>query len=118
SPTCSVVLSMTCRPPRAPPFPSTTLFRSPRLPPGAELPLEDHVNGDARVVGPREPQRVEAVHALHPHEHVLERHVERVAPVQRPGHVRRWHDDRERLPGLRGIASEVAVLLPRGIPAL
>src|SRR2546422_1191426 len=85
---------------------------------GGELPLEHHVNRDRRVVGAGEPERVEAVHALHAHEHVLQRHVERVTPVERPGHVRRWHHDRERLALRVGIGAEVAALSPEWVPAL
>src|SRR5438876_1127829 len=48
------------------------------LPLGGQLPLEEHVDRDRGVIGPGDPQRVEAIHPLHAHEHVLQRVVERV----------------------------------------
>ena len=66
-------------------------------------PLDDRLRGDAGVVGARHPERVEALHPLHADEDVLQRVVERVAQVQRPGHVRRRDDDRIRRLACRGV---------------
>ena len=58
-----------------------------------ELALDDHLGGDAGVVGARLPQHVAAVHPLIAAEHVLQRVVERVAHVQVAGDVGRRNDD-------------------------
>ena len=63
---------------------------------GVELLLDHGLRGDAGVVGPGHPQRVEAVHALVAHQHVLDRVVQRVAHVQPAGDVGRRDDDGER----------------------
>ena len=56
-------------------------------------------------------------------EDVLQRVVERVAQVQRAGHVRRRDDDRERALGISlalgiGLAVEIAALFPERVPPL
>ena len=61
-----------------------------------ELALDDHLRGDAGVIGSRLPQHVAAAHALEAAEHVLQRVVEGMAHVQRAGDVRRRNDDRVR----------------------
>ncbi len=61
-----------------------------------QLPLDDHLRGDAGVVGARLPQHVLAAHALEAHEDVLQRVVEGVPDVQRAGDVGRRDDDAER----------------------
>ena len=61
-----------------------------------QLPLDDDLGGDARVVGARHPQRVEAAHAVVARERVHDRLVERVPHVQRAGDVGRRQLDRER----------------------
>ena len=81
-------------------------------------PLDHRLRGDAGMVGARHPQRVEALHALHANEDVLQRVVERVAEVQRTGHIRRRDHDREHRPRIVGLGVEVAALFPEGIPLL
>ena len=60
-----------------------------------QLPLDHHLGGDAGMIGAGLPQHVAAAHALEADEHVLQRVVERVAHMQRAGHVRRRDDDGE-----------------------
>ena len=58
-----------------------------------ELPFDDHLGGDAGMVHPRLPENVVAEHALVADQDVLQRVVERMAHMQRAGHVgRRDHD--------------------------
>ena len=58
-----------------------------------QLPLDHHLGGDAGMVGAGLPQHVLAAHALEAAQHVLQRVVERMAHMQRAGHVgRRNHD--------------------------
>ena len=85
---------------------------------GGEHALEDHVHGDRRMIRSGEPERVEAVHALHPRQRVLQGHGQRMAPVERPGDVGRRHRDRVRLALGGGVRAKVAALLPERIPAL
>ena len=61
-----------------------------------ELALDDHLGGDAGVVGAGLPEHVLAAHALEADQDVLERVVERVADVERAGDVGRRDDDRDR----------------------
>ena len=61
----------------------------------AQLLLDDHLGSDAGVVGAEDPQRVAPPHAIDPAQRILDRAVERVAHVQRTGHVRRRDRDRE-----------------------
>ena len=75
-------------------------------------PLDHRLRGDAGVIGAGHPERVEALHPLHADEDVLQRVVERVAEVQRAGHVRRRDDDRERRPRVVGLGVEIAALFP------
>ena len=62
-----------------------------------ELLLDDVLGRDAGMVVARLPERVEALHPVPADQHVLDRAVQRVAHVQRPGDVRRRHTDDERL---------------------
>ncbi len=64
-----------------------------------QLPLDDRLRGDARVVGAGLPQHVAALHALQADQRVLDGAVQRVAHVQRAGHVRRRQRDAVRLAG-------------------
>src|SRR5881396_2324788 len=65
-------------------------------------PLHHVLRRDACVVGPREPQRSAAPHALEPDEHVLGHVVEPLAHVQHGRHVGRWdHDDVRLAPRVR-----------------
>ena len=53
----------------------------------AELLLDHHLGPDAGVVRAEDPERVAAPHAVDPRQRVLNRAVERVPDVQRPGDV-------------------------------
>jgi hypothetical protein len=58
----------------------------------------DHrLRRDARVIGAGHPQRRTALHPLHADQDVLQRIVQRVAQMQRPGDVRRRDHDAKRL---------------------
>ena len=60
-----------------------------------QLPLDDVLSRDTGMVGARNPEHAEAIHAFVAAENVLQRIVERVAHVQRTGNVGRWNHDRE-----------------------
>ena len=80
-----------------------------------KLPLHDGLGRDAGVVRARHPQRLEATHPVSPNEHVLERLIDRVPEVQRPGHVRQRNVDHVRpLVGVR-LGPEAAALLPQPV---
>ena len=81
-------------------------------------PLDHRLRGDAGVVGARHPEGLAALHAAPADEDVLQRVVERVAQVQRVGHVGRRNDDRERLARRVGLGVEEAPLLPCLVEAL
>ena len=68
-----------------------------RLLPLHQLPLDHHLGRDAGVIGAGLPQHVAAAHPLEAAQNVLQRVVERVAHVQRTGHVRRRDHDGEGL---------------------
>ena len=59
-----------------------------------ELALDHHLGGDAGVISARLPEHVPAAHALEPAQDVLQRVVERMAHMQRPGDIRRRDHDR------------------------
>ena len=48
-------------------------------------------------------------------QHVLKRRVDRVAQVQRPGHIRRRDDDAIRLAGIGGIGVEQILVRPHAV---
>ncbi len=108
----------------ATPFPDARYegFASQRLPirPLArEHSLDDELRGDARVVRPRLPQRVEPAHSMPAHERVFQRAALRMAHMQRPRDVRGGHRhdvDGARVRG-RFAGGEDAVLLPERVPA-
>ena len=80
---------------------------------GAQLLLEDGVDGDRGVVGAENPERVVPLHPPGSHERVLHRVVEGVPHVQGAGDVRRRDRDREvLLGGPGGLGVEVAALDP------
>ncbi len=81
-----------------------------------ELPLHHVLGRDAGVIGARHPERVVAVHALVADQDVLERVVERVTQMERPGDVGRRDDDAVGLLGRVGFGVEVAALFPDGVP--
>ena len=79
----------------------------------------DHgLRGDARVVGARHPQGLEALHPFLADEDVLQRVVQGVAQVQGAGDVGRRDDDRVGLLRLVRLAMEEAFGFPEGVPAL
>ena len=80
-----------------------------------EILLDHHLRRDAGVIGAGHPQHVEAEQALVAREHVLERVVERVAEVQRTGHVRRRDHHREARRVAVFAGAEEAPLEPRAI---
>ena len=90
---------------------STNFSRPMRAPVGLlplhQLPLDDHLRGDAGVIGARLPEHVLAAHALEAAQHVLQRVVERVPHVQRARHVRRRDDD--------AVGLRVGALRPAGL---
>ena len=75
--------------------------------------LDDHLRGDAGMVGADHPQSILAAHPLAAGQNVLKRIVERMADVQRAGDVGRRHDDRPRL-FVRTVGPEE----PLGLPML
>jgi hypothetical protein len=62
-----------------------------------QLPLHDHLRGDARVIRAGLPEGVLTQHAVVTRERVHERVLECMAHVQRARHVRRRDHDAERL---------------------
>ncbi len=78
-----------------------------------ELPLDDRLGGDARVIGAGHPQRDVPEHAPVADHDVLDRADHRMTHVQDAGDVRRRNHDRERaFPGRRGLGLECPALLP------
>ena len=67
-----------------------------------ELSLHDVLRRDPRVIHAGEPERAEPLHPLAPDDRVLDRVIERVPDVQRPGDVRRREHDAEGVPVARG----------------
>ena len=70
-----------------------------------ELAFDDHLSGDAGVVGARLPERIVSAHPGIADQNVLQRVVERMAHVQAAGDVRRRDNDGERR-GLRTTISD------------
>jgi hypothetical protein len=62
-----------------------------------QLAFDDHLRGDAGMIGAGLPEHVLAAHTLETDEDVLNGVVERVPDVERSGDVGRRNDDRERL---------------------
>ena len=82
-----------------------------------QLALDDHLGGDAGVVGAGQPQGRLAAHALEADQHVLQRVVQRMADVQAAGDVGRRNDNAERL-GVRIVGrGEGAGLFPGRVQA-
>jgi len=95
----------------------------PQIVPGLALfakqpPLDHGLSGDSGVVSAGQPESGEPLHPLLTYEHVLERVVQCVPQVQGPGDVGRGDNDGVRLAVGRGLAVEVASLLPMTIPAV
>ena len=81
-----------------------------------QLAFDDHLRGDARMVGAHHPQRVLAAQPLVADHDILQRVVERVADMQAAGDVGRRVDDRIGL-GVGAFGAEQALVLPMGVPA-
>src|SRR5690606_6373078 len=64
---------------------------------GGKLALDDHLGGDAGMVGARLPEHVLLQHAVEADQNVLNRIVERMPDMERTGDVGRRDDDGERL---------------------
>ena len=79
--------------------------------------LDDRLGGDPRVVGAGHPEGVVPLHPPPADQDVLQRVVERVPQVQRPGDVRRRDDDRVGRLRARRVGVEVALFEPEGVPA-
>ena len=83
-----------------------------------KLAFHNDLRGDARVVGPRHPGRVVALHAVVAHERIHHRLVKGVAHVQDARDVGRGQLDAERGFGRILLAGKIAALFPGFIPAL
>ena len=86
-----------------------------RLPGGRlQLPFDQHLGRNARVICADLPQRVVTQHPVVTNQRVHDGVLERVAHVQRARHVRwRNHDG---IGAARACRREVAVLLPKLVP--
>ena len=83
--------------------------------------FDNRLRGDACVIGPRHPQRVESLHAFEADDNILQGVIERVPQVERTGDIRRRNDDGEGafgifLPLRIGIAIEILVRFPKLVP--
>ena len=83
---------------------------------GVDLALHHHLGRDARVVGAGLPERPAPVHAVVADQRVHDRVLERVAHVQRAGHVGGRNHDAVRLAA--GAGDEVSLPLPALVPPL
>ena len=86
-----------------------------------QLPRDDELRGDARVIGAGLPEHVLSAHALEAAEHVLQRVVERMPHVQRARHVRRRDDDAVGLgfrAPVRGKIGAAGLECPDALPSL
>ena len=86
------------------------------LPHRRHLSLDHHLRRDAGVIGAHDPQRVLALQPGVANQDVLQRIVERVPDMERPGDVWRRVDDRPWL-GVRPVGVEQALPLPMRVPA-
>ena len=77
----------------------TAQIPAPGIARGRQLPLDHHLGGYARMVRTRQPKHRLAAHPVIAGQHVLQGLVQRMADVQRSGHVRRrdHHAERTRL---------------------
>ncbi len=80
----------------------------------AQLALDHHLRGDARMVGARLPQRVAALHAAEADQRVHDGVVEAMAHVQAAGDVRRRDHDGVGL--ARTLGREIVVRFPGLVP--
>ena len=83
-----------------------------------QLPLDDHLGGNAGVINAGEPQGGVASHTAPPGEGVLDRGALGVAQVELAGDVGRRLDDDEGRPCGLGVGGEVAALQPLPVARL
>ena len=82
-----------------------------------QLLFDDPLAGDAGVVGPGNPERGVAEHAMPADHDVFDGHEQGVTDVQLTGDVRRRHDDHERF-AVRSLARlEIAGVVPAVVDA-
>src|SRR5207245_4284133 len=84
----------------------------------AQPALDDGLGTDAGVIRAGYPQGVITLHTPPADQYVLERVIQSVPHMQRPGHIRRRNDDAERFAFAIRPAVEVAVLTPKLQPTL
>ena len=77
---------------------------------GIQLSFDHHLRGDAGVVGPGLPERVETAHSMVPNERIHDGDLEGMAHVQSAGDIRRRYDDRIGGPSAAG--NEISRLFP------
>jgi hypothetical protein len=83
-----------------------------------QVALDDHLRGDAGVIGAGHPHRVVRAHAPPADQQILDGDEERMPEVERAGYVRRRDGDRKgRLRDLR-VGVEIALLEPKAVPPL
>ena len=81
-----------------------------------ELLFHDHLRGNARVVRPRQPKDLFAIHARFAGEDVLDGVVEYVPHVQHTGNIWRRDDDGIRRLGRSRIGNEQVIVQPELVP--
>ena len=77
-----------------------------------ELLFHHRLRGDAGMIDPGNPDRVEPAHAMLADENILQRVVDRMAQMQRPGDIRRRNDDAIRLPRRLRVGRKASLLDP------
>ena len=75
---------------------------------GSQLLLYEILGSDSRVIHAGEPKRFKTLHPLHADQDVLQGEIERMADMERTGHIGRWNNDCER--GLIGIGISLEIL--------
>ena len=74
----------------------------------SEFAFDDILGGNASMIHSRKPQRVETLHPLPSHDHIVNRVIEHVTHMQGAGDIRRRYYNRENGPiGFR-IGTEIA----------
>src|SRR5712692_10015020 len=88
------------------------------LPLLGNLALDHVLRRDSRVIGPRQPQRVVALHPARAHDHVVQRNVERMPEMELAGNVgRRDYDRKDLVPSTR-ILTGLRIQVGRKIAAV
>src|SRR5579875_3336928 len=83
-----------------------------------QLSLDHILRRDSGVVGTRYPERIVALHAPRAHQHILQRHIQRVPQMQLSGYIGRRNDDRKCFSRPCRIGGEITQVDPALIPAL